>query len=42
MLREKVKQKKERNKNKKNEVFLSEFFVVFHEERKGFLKKFQK
>ena len=35
MLKEKVKQKRDWTETK-NEDFLSEFFVVFHEERKGF------
>ena len=42
MLREKVKQKKGRNKNKKKEVFLSEFFLVFLEEKKRILKVLSK
>ena len=42
MLKEKVKQKKGRNKNKKWMFFVWVFFVVFHEERKGFLKEISK
>ena len=42
MLKEKVKQKKGRNKDKKKKFFCLSFFVVFLEEKKKILKVLSK